>query len=406
MAWEDTYRDHELWNAVTEALDALAEVPADELTDNLLRLRAVLTDIDAHADQPHAAITTEHLTTVKGTVDAISTALPDSPATIFSPPANKSSPFVQLAQHVRTWPATGSTTLQGLASKAAQVEASFGALNTRLDQRVSDVESQASEQSEEMTAAREQQKTDLSQQRSAFEALIEEKTTALQHEFEELREAANATDASIEQQKTRLDSALSDHQEKFTALQEERSTRWAELLKSNETEFQSHLEVLKGYEEQSQNVLSAVGVNATATDYGAYANEQAKAADKWRRWAIVAFSVAAAAFLVAAIASVLGYGGNAEWWQILFQKLSAPLGASAVGYVLIRESGQHRKEERKSRQVQLTLTALEPFIARLPPDEKKLVRLETARRIFAEQQGEPTKAPVDRTTGDTDTTDS
>lgn len=75
-----------------------------------------------------------------------------------------------------------------------------------------------------------------------------------------------------------------------------------------------------------------------------------------------------------------------EWWEVVRQKLGAPVGAAAVGYVLIRESGQHRKEERSARQVQLTLTALEPFIANLPEKQKERIRVETARRIFAEQR--------------------
>lgn len=75
-----------------------------------------------------------------------------------------------------------------------------------------------------------------------------------------------------------------------------------------------------------------------------------------------------------------------EWWEVVRQKLGAPVGAAAVGYVLITESGQHRKEERSARQVQLTFTALEPFIANLPEKQKERIRVETARRIFAEQR--------------------
>lgn len=409
MAWEDDYRNHELWNSVTEALEALSEVPADDFAKGLLRLRTLLSEISGHTDQPHAALTSTHLTAVKRVVDGITNKLPDTHAQIFAHPQNnqsKPTPFSQLAQYVRTWPATGTTRLNGLGSRAEEVEAAFKALNERLDERLSEIEERAGAQAEAMTSAREQQATDLAERRTAFEALVEEKTKALQDELDRIREVSATTDTTIEQQKSRLDTALSDHQEKFATLQEERSTKWADLLKSNEAEFQAHLEVLKGYEEQSQNVLSAVGVNATATDYGKYANDQGQAADKWRGWAVLAFSVAAGAFLAAAFASFLGYGGDAEWWQIVFQKLSAPLGASAIGYVLIRESGQHRKEERTARQVQLTLTALEPFIANLPADEKKLVRLETARRIFAEHRDGTTKATATAADAKADAEDS
>ncbi|GAA1633740.1 hypothetical protein GCM10009700_21160 [Brevibacterium sanguinis] len=395
MAWEDEYRDHMLWTAVTNAVESLSEVPAEEFTDDLARLRTVLSEIGGHAEQPHAVLSNEHLTAVKNLVDAVGASLPDSIATIFSPPPNNRnalSPFVQLTQQVRTWPATGSTSLRGLSKQAEQVEASFASLNKRLDERLSAIEAQATEQSKTVAASLEQQKADLAEQRTMFEALTEEKTTELQEELARLQTATTETDSVVEQQKARLDSALSSHQDKFSAAQEDRTQKWSSLLEDNEAKMQEHLEKMQEHEEQSQKVLSAVGVNATATDYGAYANDQAKAANRWRIGALIALSIAALAFLGAAGASFFGFGTDLDWWQVVFQKLGAPVGAAAVGYVLIRESGQHRREERAARQVQLTLTALEPFIANLPPEQKELIRVETARRIFAEQKDALPKA--------------
>lgn len=389
MAWNDDYRSHELWSSVTETLEALSEVPADEFTDDLTHLRALLTEIDGHADQPHAALTAIHLTTVKNAVDGIGAALPDSPATIFSPPPNNrngASPFVQLAQYVRSWPATGSTSLRGLGTRAEQIELAFNALNERIDERLSEIETQSSEQAESIAVALDEHKAALAEQQTQFAELVDKKTSELQDELAPLREAASEADSIIEQQKTRLDTALSSHQEKFSSAQDDRTEKWTSLLADNEAKLQEHLTAMREHEEQSRKVLSAVGVNATATDYGAYANAQKEAANRWRIGAVIALSIAAVAFLVVAGAPLFGFGGNSEWWEVVLQKLGAPVGAAAVGYVLIRESGQHRKEERSARQVQLTLTALEPFIANLPEKQKERIRVETARRIFAEQR--------------------
>lgn len=389
MAWEDHYRNHELWPSVTETLKALSEVPADQLTDDLTHLRALLTEIDGHADQPHAALATAHLTTVKNVVDTISSAIPGSPATIFSPPPNNRnglSPFVQLAQHVRTWPATGTTRLNGLGSRAEEVEAAFKALNERIDERLAEIEAQSSGQAESIATALDEHKAALAEQRTQFTELVEEKTSELQDELTRLREAADDADSIIEQQKTRLDSALSSHQEKFSSAQDDRTEKWTALLAENETKLQEHLTAMREHEKESRKVLSALGVNSTATDYGAYANAQKDAANRWRIGAVIALSIAAAAFLFVAGAPLFGFGGDSEWWEVVLQKIGAPVGAAAVGYVLIRESGQHRKEERSARQVQLTLTALEPFIANLPEPQKERIRVETARRIFAEQR--------------------
>lgn len=390
MAWQDEYREHELWNAVSDALEQLAQVPATDFSDQLGRLQALLTDISGHADQPHSALTDSHLTAVMNIVVKFVEVLPHSPdSSIFDDqPNNRSSnsPLTQLAQHVRTWPATGSTTLQGLSSKAAQVEAAFKTLSTRLEVGLTEVEAQTDEQSRAMASSLEEHKEHLEEQRAALEAQFDEKSVAIKEEFEELRGAVSETDAAIEQQKTRLDTALTSHQEKFSASQDERTEKWSALLANNEANLQQHLSKMRKHEERSQNVLSAIGVNSTATHYGTYANDQAKAANRWRIGAVVALSLAALAFLVAAGASFFGYGTELDWWQVVLQKIGAPAGAAAVGYVLIRESGQHRDEERSARQVQLTLTALEPFIANLPEAQKELIRIETARGIFTEQR--------------------
>lgn len=394
MTWEEEYREHELWAAVATALEALSDVPSEENSDDLARLRTVLAEIGGHAEQPHATLTAIHLTAVKKLVDTVRASLPDSPATIFTPPSNNQNaltPFAQLAQQVRAWPATGSTRLSGLSKQAEQVEASFASLNSRFDERLTGIETKADEHSEAAAASLEQRQAELAEQRMAFESLIAEKTTELQEELTRLHGATTETESLIEQQKTRIDSALSSQQEKFSAAQEDRTQKWSSLLEDNDAKLQEHLANMQEHEEQSQKVLSAVGVNATATDYGTYANEQAETANKWRIGAVVALSIAALAFLGAAVASFIGFGTDLDWWQVVFQKLGAPVGAAAVGYVLIRESGQHRREERTARQVQLTLTALEPFIANLPEEQKERIRVDTARRIFTEQRDTSTE---------------
>lgn len=81
MAWEDNYRDHELWSSVADALEAVSKAPTD---DDLIHLRALLTEISGHEDQPHAALATEHLARVKNVVDDISAVLPTPPRRSFS----------------------------------------------------------------------------------------------------------------------------------------------------------------------------------------------------------------------------------------------------------------------------------------------------------------------------------
>src|SRR5690606_16467769 len=144
-------------------------------------------------------------------------------------PANRntSSPFVQLAQYVRTWPATASLTLQGLGAKAAQVEASLADGSSRSVELLEDIEQRDEKQKGELTAARDGNAATLAEQRRDFEARVEEKTADLQGELDAIKANVEAANGVIEQQKTRLDSALNTHQEKFSSLQEERSSKWS-----------------------------------------------------------------------------------------------------------------------------------------------------------------------------------
>ena len=62
MTWRDQYQEHELWETVTNALEKLAQVHPEDVSDDLGRLQALLADISGHAVQPHPALTSSHLT--------------------------------------------------------------------------------------------------------------------------------------------------------------------------------------------------------------------------------------------------------------------------------------------------------------------------------------------------------
>lgn len=389
MAWENQYREHSLWSVLDEALEAIAEIPSDDIDDDILRLRSLLTGIAAYSDSPHATLTDAHLSQVEACVEMIRSSIPDDPAGIFEKPAsNRNGPtlFAQLAQQVRSWPATGTVRLIGLGSRAEQVERDFEAFSDNIDARLKNLKAQLADSSETTSSALEQQQEDLARMRDSHVAFIEEKTDELKDEVARLRDAKDETEATIEQQKDRLHAVLTSHQEEFSKHQEERSEKWSEFVSKNQADRQEHLGQMHEHQEQSRKVLEAIGSNATATDYGSYANDQAKTANRWRMGAVAALTVAAIAFLIAAALSFFDIGADLEWWQALVQKVGAPAGAAAVGYVMIRESSQHRYQERNARQVELTLAALEPFITNLPSSQQEQIRVETARSIFAQRR--------------------
>lgn len=390
MSWEDAYRDHAIWAEARAANDELTEAIAQhdgQLGDDHLQLQALLSHMEACAEHAHPAITQAHLDSANAVIAQIRTYLPQQMAAVFTRSGNQLSPFLNLAQTVRPWPVPGGVRLSGLGRRAEAVEQTFLALDEQINDRLEALKAELVGAQESFQESLDSHKSGVADAATEATTSIAQKVAAIEAELERIKRDAAEAEATTEKQKTRLDEALTSHQEKFSSLQEQRTERWNQLLADSDEALKKHMTRMDAHEEQSRNVLAAVGVNATASDYEAYAMTQAKIADRWRIAAVAAFSVAAAFFLFAAGASFLGYGGGSEWWEIVFQKIGAPGGAAAVGYFLQRESAQHRKQEREAKQVQLTLTALEPFIANLSPQEQRSIRMDTARDIFTRQRG-------------------
>lgn len=389
MSWEDAYRSHAIWVEARAASDELAEAIAQhdtQLDADYLQLQALLAYVEACREHAHPAMTQVHLDSANAAIAKIRSYLPHQLAGVLVRPGNQASPFLALAQLVRTWPAPGGVRLNGLGRRAEAVEQAFVALADRITERVEALEAELASGQAAFQEALEAQEARVANSANDANSSIAEKVTALEAELERIKRDAGEAEATTEKQKGRLDEALTLHQEKFASLQEQRTEKWNQLLSDSNATLKQHMARMNTHEEQSRNVLAAVGVNVTASDYEAYAMTQAKVADRWRIAAVVAFSGAAGFFLFAAGASFFGFGATSEWWEIVFQKIGAPGGAAAVGYFLQRESAQHRKQEREAKQVQLTLTALEPFIANLPSDEQRSIRMDTARDIFTRKR--------------------
>ncbi|MGV8912832.1 MAG: hypothetical protein ACOH14_09490 [Rhodoglobus sp.] len=393
MSWEDDYRNHEIWPNIRTVLEALTPVQEDQLTDQVLHLKALFAYADGFKENPLVVVPTVVLDITNSIVSQIRDHVPGNIPAIFTSgggaPLSLSDKF---AQQLRAWPAPGGVRLSGLGRRAEAVDESFQELIGLIAQRNTELEESLVAVKQEYQEALQTHRTEVEDAAAVATSAIQEKAAALGAELERIKSAASVAEVITEQQKARLDEALTSHQEKFSDAQEQRSEKWVELVASNQKLIDEHMVQMAVHQEQSRSVLAAVGVNATASDYAAYAAEQARIANKWRVGAVVAFSAAALYFLTAVSISYFGIAPDLEWWEVAVQKIGAPGGAAAVGYFLQREAGQHRQQEREARQVQLTLTALEPFIANLPTEEKRIIRMDTARELFTKQRGRGSQA--------------
>lgn len=154
---------------------------------------------------------------------------------------------------------------------------------------------------------------------------------------------------------------------------------WTDHLAHQQTLADGHNARMAELEQKSIKVLEAVGTNSTATDYGAHALEQGKAANRWRGIASVVFAIAGVWFIVS---SFPWFTVEAASWESSLSRLGVTAAVAGVGAYAARESSQHRKQERAAKKVQLVLIALEPFIANLPETTQFEIRAEAAKAIF------------------------
>lgn len=168
---------------------------------------------------------------------------------------------------------------------------------------------------------------------------------------------------------------ISDQEDSLT----ERASKWDAQIEAAKRTAAEHNATMADYEAKSRKVLEAVGVNATATDFGAYAKDQKETADTWRKFAALVFVLAGVWFIAS---SLPWFTEGTQVWQSSLARLGVTAAVAGVGAYAARESSQHRRQERQAKRVQLVLTALEPFIVNLPEDDQNSIRAESARAIF------------------------
>lgn len=363
----DDYRSHSLWATLDDAKARLNQhLEAGELdgaTARVERVRDILSYIDGMRGIPNITVT-------QGSLDAASQNLANLVAYLpnlepFFSSAYGTLTFDSLAELVAPWPQSRPAEIAGLRSSIELVDSAVDAAHRRV--------------------------ISLDEKLKAMDATIEE------HEAAQLAIAANMVAevgtrvaevsrnvetliSTAEAQKGRIDTAISEISTKASEHEADRDEVWTVRLQDHSDSVAEYMARMEGYEARSVKVLEAVGVNSTATDFGQYAMEQRNAANRWRLAAAIVFVAAGTWFIASSFPWFTAEGTDA--WESALARLGVTAAVAGVGAYAARESSQHRREERRSKQVQLVLTALEPFIANLPKDEQNRVRTASAEAIF------------------------
>jgi predicted phage tail protein len=208
----------------------------------------------------------------------------------------------------------------------------------------------------------------------------------------------------IATQRQQLDEQITRQTTTFNETQEERSKTFAETLESFRTELSEaqvraqeeidqRVSEIRRMEEESAQLVGAIGLAGTAERYSVEAREQCKAANRLR-WATVI--VAFAAVGMAVYASL----HHETRTQTLTAKLTVSLILGGVAAYLARQSARHRRREEHARALQLELTAFSPFIEPLTKEQQEEERVIMTRKTFGKttateaSEEEPGPAPL------------
>jgi gas vesicle protein len=196
-------------------------------------------------------------------------------------------------------------------------------------------------------------------------------------------------DTAIQGFQTQFSSAQESHREEFTTLvgtskdqlrdaiddvardaEEAQQTQSAEAAKT--------LAHLKEMDDEISKVYSAIADKAVAGAYLREATEQKADADRWR-WIALGFGVAAVGVaiyvLVHASVSDVSIGTSVL-------KLASAVAFAGVAGFAGTQAAQHRRRERNARTIQMQLVSLDPYLARLPEDQRNDLKRRLALRIF------------------------
>jgi prefoldin subunit 5 len=384
--WDEEYRNDPLWSGIDELISELQQASPDEDEQyNYDRLMLTLQVIYGYRDIPNILVSQSMMTNLRGVVQGhLRTQINNWIAN--SNQAHLDRAITQLnnaLEHMRGWPVSKEKSLYSAARTV------HGA-TSRFERRLAELEETI-----------EQNNAQIGEFGVDQEKRFDEREERLLERFAELETNLSTADQGLKRIDTRLDSIINQFQERHESLQETRTEEWNDLLgdtrekftesiRKLETDFDQtkelhtdqahqHIDVMQSLKRQAQELVNATVTAGTSTEYGAYEIEQKKAADLLRIAAVALFAVAT---VVVVMVFERDSGFSDTDLGSVLMKASIPLPLIVAATVLMKESGKHRRQEIISKDLQLKIVAIHPFIANLDSGVQEKLRQEAAKALL------------------------
>jgi flagellar hook-basal body complex protein FliE len=397
--WLESYTDHSAWQIIEATLNLIDEAEAqdDPYQTQLDYIRIVLSTIRHWEEMPSLLVSQAMLTALDTAVRNYVKKELDNWQTTNNPNhiSNAHANVPQVLDAIRGWPPAKERSIRSAAASLRESVAASDTYLKKLKDSTALVEGELHQVALDL-GQRFDEREDLSIKR-----------------FQELEQKLSSTAGEIDQMDGRVDTLIAQQQERFEKTAQTRLEKHQESLKTENAQFE---EVLNEAVEKSQNtldaqqnqadetlarlgelkqdaedVVGAIGTASTANWYQTHAEEQQRSANIWR---IVAVALFVGAFGVVAY-SVFIAGTSGDTWKSTTLKATATFTLVAGAAYAAKESGRHREAEFGAKKTELTLRALDPFIATLNENERQQLKMDTTRYVFI-PDGQPKPASVIR----------
>ncbi|MDQ1592555.1 MAG: hypothetical protein QOG71_3182 [Pyrinomonadaceae bacterium] len=268
----------------------------------------------------------------------------------------------------------------------------FISIRRRAGQHVHQVEQQYAQLITTLTEAEKRTKemlNDIQGQKGRLDSAIAE----YQKQFSQAEDSRREQFAHAESERSqifdvqRLDSdvqlrgMIDSATKNLSVLQDTAKEELRVLVQDSTINVDHHLELLKQYKTEAENLVHVIGNTGMVGGYQEIANKERVSAQWWERitmgtlTALVAFGLYA--FF---LASKEGFS-----WHFLGARaiVLIPLGVMAA--YAAHKGEQHRLSERNSRRMELELASINPYLAPLPEIDKNEVKKMLAERFFAQK---------------------
>jgi hypothetical protein len=243
------------------------------------------------------------------------------------------------------------------------------------EQRLSDLEKRFTATKTEIETSRqalaqskEETSTAIASLQEAFEARLAEFTAQIAAEQTALSTLRTTQTSTFEQAEAERDRTAK-------AKLEEIEPKFDLALAQAKREVESRVNEIRRMEQESAQLVGAIGLAGTAERYGEEVEEQKKVADNWRRATVVLA-------LLAVLGVIVAVAEKHPAAETFAGKLALSVILGGVATYAARQSANHRRREQHARDLQLELTAFAPFIEPLSSEQQEEERVIMTRKTF------------------------